>query len=540
MKKIITAIIFFLTFYQLSNAQSFSWVSQLALDDYNIANSIKVDAAGNSYISGHYYITGGPGPQTGTSGAFIAKYNSAGALLWRDTIKGSDEAGGRIDLDASGNVYFSTFITGTHMVGGTSVTSTGMRDILIVKYNSAGVKQWIKTAGSTSNDAAQGIAVDAAGNVYVTGYFGGTASFDGTMKTAVGYSDIFVAKYTSAGTLAWVQTASGDGDTISGVGFDQTLDLALDNLGNPVVSGYFVGDAAFGSTTLTSTGNSSGFIAKLDALGNWTWVKQMQVTPQGLDFDNAGNGYMIGSFINSVNIGTNSFTSSGSTDIYLAKFDSNGNITWAKQAGSADEDRGYDVALDNLGNPYLAASFFGNIGIGDTNLVIAGEENSLVAKYDASGNFLWAKQIKAHTGAWEFVTAHAIDVSTAGDSYVAGSFYSAAIFDAFSLTATNASDAFVAKLLTGFSAGMEEETNQVAYSVLAEGNMITLEYNSNKMASAMIQIVNVSGQCIHSENNVQLNGSGRKEIIVSDLAKGIYFINIIIKDKQQTSKFIIN
>lgn len=539
MKKTITAIIFIITFYHLGKAQSFNWVSQLALDDYNIANSIKADAAGNSYVAGHYYITDGPGPTTGTSGAFIAKYNDAGSLLWRDTIKDSDEAGGRIDLDASGNIYFSTFITGTHMVGGTSVTSTGMRDVLIVKYNSVGVKQWIKTAGGTSNDAAQGVAVDAAGNIYVTGYFGGTASFDGTMKTAVGYSDIFVAKYSSAGTLSWVQTASGDGDTTSGVGFDQTLDLALDNLGNPVVSGYFVGDATFGLTSLSSTGNSSGFLAKLDALGNWTWVKQMQVTPQSLDFDNAGNGYMTGSFVNTVNIGTNNFTSAGSTDIYLARFDSNGNITWAKQAGSADEDRGYDIAVDNLGYPYLAASFMGNMAIGDTNLVIAGEENSLVAKYDASGSFLWAKQIMAHTGAWEFVTIHAIDVSATGESYVAGSFYAAAVFDGFSLTATTATDAFVAKLVTGFSAGIADEYNLADYFVFTEGNTITLSYNSNSKIRAIVQVMNVSGQCIYSENNVQFIESGRKTIIISDLAKGMYFMNIITDDKQQTAKFIV-
>jgi hypothetical protein len=540
MKKTITAIIFFITFYQLSNAQSFSWVSQLALDDYNIVNSIKVDAAGNSYVAGHYYITGSAGPVTGTSGAFIAKYNNAGALLWRDTIRDSDEAGGRIDLDASGNVYFSTFISGTHMVGGTSVTSSGLRDILIVKYNSAGVKQWIKTAGGTANDAGQGIAVDAAGNIFVTGYFGGTSSFDGTMKTAVGYSDIFVAKYSSAGTLTWVQTASGDGDTTAGVGFDQTLDLELDNLGNPIVGGYLVGEATFGLTTLSSTGNSSGFMAKLDALGNWIWVKQMQVTPQALDFDNAGNGYVTGSFVNTVSIGTNNLTSAGSTDIYLAKFDSNGNITWATQAGGGDEDRGYDVAVDNLGNPYLAASFMGNMTIGDTNLVIAGEENSLVAKYDASGNFMWTKQIKAHTGAWEFVTAQAIDVSTAGESYIGGTFYAAALFDGFSLTATNASDAFVAKLLTGFSAGIEEKSNHLGYSVFTEDNTITLSYKSNTSVSALVQVVNVSGQCIYSENNIQLNGSGRKEIMISDLAKGMYFMNIIINERQQTSKFIVH
>ncbi|MDQ3046874.1 MAG: T9SS type A sorting domain-containing protein [Bacteroidota bacterium] len=539
MKKTITTIIFFIAFYQFSKAQTFTWASQLSLDDYNIVNSLKVDAAGNSYVSGHYYITGSAGPPSGTSGAFIAQYNSSGTLVWRDTIKDSDEGGSRIDLDASGNVYFSTFITGTHMVGGSSVTSTGMKDILIVKYNSGGVKQWHKTAGGPANDAGQGVAVDAAGNVYVTGYFGGTASFDGTMKTAVGYSDIFVAKYTAAGTLVWVQTASGDGDITSGVGFDQTLDLALDNTGNPVVGGYFLGAGTFGTSSFTSAGTSSGFIAKLDALGNWTWVKQLQVTPQALDFDNSGSGYMTGSFSGSVTLGSVNLSSTGDTDIYLAKFDAAGDIIWAKKSGGTEEDRGYDVAVDLSGNPYIALSFFGNTVIGDSSLVVMGEENSAVAKYDAAGNFMWAKQIKANTGAFEFITAHAIDISNTGDAHVGGSFFGAAIFDAISLTATVSTDAFVAKLSTAIATGVVEADATSEFSVYSQNNMVTVSYSSKEEINVQVQLLNVSGQVIYSVKSLRMQGNGTTTISLPESAKGIYLLNIISKENTTTKRFVL-
>jgi hypothetical protein len=539
MKKILTTLALF-TFYHLSQAQTFSWVTPFSYDDYNIASSIKVDATGNSYVCGNYYITGSAGPPTGTSGAFIAKFSSAGSMLWTDTVKDSDAGGCRLDIDASGNVYFATYVTGTHMIGGTSVTSMGLKDIVIAKYNTSGALQWVKSAGGSGNDAAQGIAADAAGNIFVTGYFGTTASFDGTMKTAVGYSDIFLAKYSAAGTLMWVQTASGDADTTSGTGIDQAMDLALDNTGNPVIAGYFAREVMFGGTTLTSPGVGGGFIAKADALGNWVWATNTGTAPTGIDMDNTGNGYISGAFAGSATIGSTTLTSGGSLDVYLAKFDNSGAILWVKQAGGTDEDRGYDVAVDNLGNPYLTGSFMGDMAFGSTNLTISGEENSFVAKYDASGNFVWAKQISANPGAWEFVTSHAIDMDASNNAYIAGTFFAAAIFDSFSFTSGNPSDAFVAKLNTAVAAGINDLPASSFTAFCEGGHVIGLSYDSTISGIVQLQLVNIMGQCIYEEKNLLLTGSGHKQIAIPAAAKGVYFLNIISKDQQMTTKLFID
>ncbi|MES2593637.1 MAG: T9SS type A sorting domain-containing protein [Bacteroidota bacterium] len=538
MKRILTILILF-AFPYLSHAQTFSWATPFSFDDYNIGNSIKVDGAGNSYVCGNYYNTGGAGPQTGTSGAFIAKFNTSGTLVWSDTVKNSDAGGCRLDVDGSGNVYFATYVTGSHMVGGTTVTSAGLKDIVIAKYNSTGVLQWVKSEGGTDNDAAQGIVVDGTGNVYVAGYFGDMAIFSGAMEMPVGYSDIFIAKYSSAGTLAWVQVASGDGDTTSGVGHDQAMDLSLDNTGNLVLAGYFTGEVVFGTTTLTSTGVGAGFIAKADPQGNWVWAKNTGTAPTGIDMDSNGNGYISGGFANAVTIGATTLTSAGDIDIYLAKFNSAGDIAWVKQAGGADEDRGYDVAVDNLGNPHLTGAFMGDISIGDTNLIVAGEENSFIAKYDASGNFVWAKQVTANTGAWEFVNAHAIDMDAAGDAYITGSFFAAAMFDSFSFTSGNPADAFVAKLSTAVTTTVEEDTLLNNFSVYHKGNnVINLLYET--ITDLSVQVMSVTGQCIYSENNINLRGKGSKNIQLPATAKGIYFVNIVSGTTHKAAKILVN
>jgi hypothetical protein len=539
MKKILLSLIFTAIYY-FTQAQTFSWATPFSFDDYNIGSSIKLDATGNSYVCGNYYNTGSAGPPTGTDGAFIAKINSAGTLVWSDTIRNSDAGGCRVDVDASGNVYLASYVTGTHMVGGTSVTSSGLKDIVIAKYNSSGTLQWVKSAGGTGNDAAQGIAIDATGNIYVAGYFGTTASFDGTLKTAVGYGDIFLAKYSVAGTLLWVQTASGDSDTTSGVGFDEAMDLALDNTGNPVVVGYYARGVVFGSTTLTTPGVGGGFMAKADALGNWVWAKNTGTAPTGIDMDNTGNGYISGAFAGTITIGPGSFNSAGSTDIYLAKFDNSGNFTWIEQSGGSGEDHGYDVAVDNLGNPHLAGSFMDNVTIGDTNLIISGEENAFIAKYNTAGNFVWAKQVKANLSAWEFVTAQAIDVDGSNNVYITGTFFAAAIFDGFSFTSGNPSDAYVAKLNTTVSTGVAENTTVISnHSVYYQGGNINLVYETTAEESIQLQVMNAMGQCIFKENNIILKGKGQKNFILPLPAKGIYLINIVFKDKNDVTKIFV-
>ncbi|WP_428662095.1 SBBP repeat-containing protein [Runella sp.] len=230
----------------------------------------------------------------------------------------SVEQGQSIAVDGSGNVYITGYFSGTAAFGSTSKTSAGGYDIFVAKYNNSGSLQWVQTAGGTGSDVGYGIAVDGSGNVYITGYFFGTATFGSTSKTSAGISDIFVAKYNTGGTLQWVQTAGG---TSTELGYG----IAVDGSGNVYITGNFQGTATFGSTLKTSAGGSDIFVAKYNTNGIFQWVQTAGGTNedygQKIDSDTNGNLYVTGFFNDTATFSRNTKTSAGSIDVYIVRID---------------------------------------------------------------------------------------------------------------------------------------------------------------------------------------------------------------------------
>jgi uncharacterized delta-60 repeat protein len=178
-------------------------------------SSIVVDGSGNVYIAG--YSTG-----VGTSlDCLTLKYNSAGVQQWEKRYNGPGNSADNINslaVDASGNVYIAGFIGGS---------GTG-NDGITIKYNTLGEQQWMQTFNGpgNSNDNARSLALDASGNVYITGYSGGVSSG----------SDFTTIKYNSSGVQQWLQTYNGPGD-----GDEDANALTLDASGNVYITGYSIG-----------------------------------------------------------------------------------------------------------------------------------------------------------------------------------------------------------------------------------------------------------------------------------------------------------
>jgi ribosomal protein S11 len=245
--------------------------------------------------------------------------------------------------------------------GTATLLSPGSNDIFIAKLDANGNYVWAKSIGGTSFDEGQSIAVDASGNVYVTGYFRGTVDFDPGPGTAnltspgvnLGKSDTYILKLDNNGNFVWVKQLGGSGNVL---GFD----LALDGSGNVITTGYFEGTADFdpsaGTFNLVSAGGNDVFIAKLDASGNFVWAKSMggggDDEGSSLTLDASGNVYSIGMFNGPADFdpgaGTNSLSSVGNNDMYISKLDANGDFVWAKGIGGPGLVNGlyFDVAND--------------------------------------------------------------------------------------------------------------------------------------------------------------------------------------------------
>jgi len=197
--------------------------------------------------------------------------------------------------------------------------------------------------------------------------------------------------FSQAPNWLWAKSAGG-------ISSDRGTDIATDASGNVLVTGDFSSSSAiFGTTTLANAGGYDMFIAKYDGSGNVLWAKREGGTSDdrgnGITTDASGNVLVTGNFKSdsmtfgaTVLINLNPFFS----DLFIAKYDTGGNILWAKSAGGTHEDVGNSIITDAGGNVFVAGWFRDSISFGTITLTGAGVD-FFVVKYDAGGNVLWAK-----------------------------------------------------------------------------------------------------------------------------------------------------
>jgi hypothetical protein len=214
------------------------------------------DASGNVYVAGFFQGTLALGDlaaltSAGSLDAFVAKWSPATSrFVWAQRAGGTGGNDAAYGVAVSGaNVYVAGSFTGTAGFGATSLVSAGSDDVFVAKLTDAGPGAsfaWAQRAGGTSHDAAYGVAVGGA-NVYVAGYFAGTAGFGATSLVSAGSNDAFVAKLTDAGpgaSFVWAQRAGGTND-------DRARGVAVGGA-NVYVVGYFAETADFGATSLAA------------------------------------------------------------------------------------------------------------------------------------------------------------------------------------------------------------------------------------------------------------------------------------------------
>jgi len=256
--------------------------------------------------------------------------------------------------------------------------------------------KWAKNAIATQYDQSSTVATDASGNVIVSGYFASDSIIFGpvTLQNAgPGFDDMFIAKYDSSGNFIWAQSAGGSMDD---KGFSVTTD-ASDNI---YLTGYFYSPViTFGTYTFTNAGSVGDiFIVKYDPSGNILWATKeggpgVEI-PYSINVDATGNMVVVGRFSSlSITFGTYPLTQAGSMDVFVVKYDAAGNVLWAKGAGGGSNDEAYSVDVDAAGNILVAGYFATTALFGTITLTsVSGQADAFLAKYDTSGNVLWAKK----------------------------------------------------------------------------------------------------------------------------------------------------
>jgi hypothetical protein len=303
---------------KLNSLGNVIWLKQYKAPDYANIFSICNDASGNIYGTGTFsgtvvfdtYTT----TAVGNADGCVFKLDANGNVVWFKSFGGSGlDVGGSITSDVLGNVYVNGRFEGIASIGSFSLNSMGASDAVVTKLNTNGTFLWVKQFGGSGVDMGGCISVNSAGELFTAGIFQSPAYF-GSFNLLSGNS--YVNKLDTSGNVIWVNKFEGFMPTSDVVIYSITSDAS----GNVYSTGTFNGGVSFGSNTNTTAILSSepfsddGFISKLDASGNFEWVKQLYGTGNDAGYSithNSGKLYTTGKYEAPVAIDSFTLTNNG-------------------------------------------------------------------------------------------------------------------------------------------------------------------------------------------------------------------------------------
>jgi hypothetical protein len=198
------AVILLMTTGAIGQSASARWARGVGGIDDDYGWSVATDAARNVYVAGYFAALARVGPTNfmsyGGTDIFLLKYDRNGNPLWATRAGGATNDQGRaVITDATGAVYLTGHFRSAGVFGASNIVSHGAEDLFLAKLDASGQWLWTSTAGGTNTDEGRSIAIDGAGNCYVTGVFSSSAGFGTNLVTSGGQTDIFLAKANAAG-----------------------------------------------------------------------------------------------------------------------------------------------------------------------------------------------------------------------------------------------------------------------------------------------------------------------------------------------------
>ncbi len=402
-----------------------------------IGNSLSTafDPAENLYISGVFsertefgnFVLEGVSNRTHV---FLVKFEADGDVPWALALPQIDsENNPRLALGPSGDVYLAR--------------TEYDRDeddpfIYVQRYDSAGSPVWLqpKLISKVEGVNLRDLKVDSAGNAYVLGNL---------ESAALDTAEYFLTKFDPEGNRLWTLIAPGTDED------DDESELAISSDGFLYVAGDFGTNTHWGTNVLNEPLRGT-FLTKVTAGGEVLWARSFAGTFTDFDQDAQGNCYLAGDFSATLTLGTNSLTSRGSSDFYVAKFDRNGNPMWVRQAGGTGWDHSPAVSLDGSGNVYLSGFFIGPgpVDFGPGQLTSQGLTDLFIVKYNRHGKTLWTQRFGGSDYEYPGSSNESPDsdwaVDPAGNIYFASTFWGTTLVGTNTFASFGNTDVFLAKV----------------------------------------------------------------------------------------------
>ena len=367
-------------------------------------------------------------------------------LMWaRSSSSTSNDNAEHIGIDAAGNSYIIGDFEGSITLGDSTFISYGERDLYIAKYDMMGNFVWAKHWGGPANDNMEKLSVDDNGNQYILSLAEdivmiGDSTFNESEK-----GRFYYAKCDPNGNFLYGQQIGGSGKASLG-------DIDFDDQGNTYITGSARGPDEIGDSLVTDPGLTFTFVTKYNSTGSFEWAQIAKLVP-ALSITSRGESIAVGpgpiviatgSFRGTLNIGGVTLMSQGNRDVYIIKFDTNGNVLQVAQlggSGSDDDIEPNDIAMEADGDFYVTGEFIGTISEGGFSISSPTENDVFVAKYDMNLNLLWLKS----GGGPEDDEAVSIATNSNGTVCVTGSFYETVSFDGLTISSQGGQDAYMAK-----------------------------------------------------------------------------------------------
>jgi hypothetical protein len=527
-----------------SSAQTpdWAWVKANGGMESEYANGIAVDSLNNMYVMGGFRgasLTFGSTVlnNEGDVDLFLVKYDSSGNVIWARSAGGDGRDNPEaIRADAAGNVYITGSFESTQLnFGATTLNRHTDREMFTVKYNANGNTVWARSAVGNGMDDGTNLTLDPQGNVIVTGSFtSSTLIFNDTVLYNSGQADIYMVKYSSAGLMQWARAAGNSGnESRSGVTADDSGFVYL-------TGSYNSASLSFGATSLTNAGSYDIFVTKYDKNGNVIWARSKGGSgPEegyAIVADHLGHVYVTGYFKGSnLTLGPDVLTFTGEYDMFIAKFDSSGNVLWANSGEGTALDIPYAIIMSESGNIDVLGFFsFNGTSLAFDNVTISagGYDDSFIVEYDTAGNVVWAKSTEGKDV--EIIAGMAADNN--GGLLVAGRYFGDSLtLGTHKVFTEGALDLFFAKLSKVVSTGINAPAHHAPLIVYPNPNSGTFRISGHEVTGYDISVYSIQGVCVYQG----VTGS-EGEVELRDMDPGMYFFRLRNKDGvSYTGKIVV-